>query len=57
MDLGGVDVWGQIALETSQMYVSEGDAAKSRTVSLYVSNIYKRNVICNTYNFYHILFH
>jgi hypothetical protein len=33
MDLGGVDVWGQIALETSQMYVSEGAAAKSRTVS------------------------
>lgn len=36
MDLGGVDVWGQIALETSQMYVSEGGAAKSRTVSLFI---------------------
>lgn len=30
MDLGGVDVWGQIALETSQMYVSEGGVIKSR---------------------------
>lgn len=35
MDLGGVDVWGQIALETSQMYVSEGGPAKSRTVSCF----------------------
>lgn len=37
MDLGGVDVWGQIALETSQMYVEEGGVIKSRfasTVSL-----------------------
>lgn len=30
MDLGGVDVWGQIAVETSQMFVSEGGVVKSR---------------------------
>lgn len=30
MDLGGVDVWGQIAVETSQMFVSEGGVIKSR---------------------------
>lgn len=30
MDLGGVDVWGQIALETSQMYVEEGGVIRSR---------------------------
>jgi hypothetical protein len=33
----GLDVWGQIAVETSQMYVSEGGVVKSRfanTVSL-----------------------
>lgn len=33
MDLGGVDVWGQIALETSQMYVEEGGVIKSRFAS------------------------
>ena len=26
----GLDVWGQIAVETSQMYVSEGGVVKSR---------------------------
>lgn len=42
MDLGGVDVWGQIALETSQMYVEEGGVIKSRfasTVSSMRSNL------------------
>lgn len=45
MDLGGVDVWGQIALETSQMYVSEGGPAKSRTVSWFLQRRY--NMIFN----------
>lgn len=29
----GLDVWGQIAVETSQMYVSEGGVVKSRFAS------------------------
>lgn len=39
MDLGGVDVWGQIALETSQMYVSEGGVIKSRFAGTVSANI------------------
>ncbi|TGZ47514.1 Uncharacterized protein DBV15_00211 [Temnothorax longispinosus] len=46
MDLGGVDVWGQIALETSQMYVSEGGAAKSRTTIEKLPDKVLLNVFC-----------
>ncbi|XP_044590378.1 F-box/LRR-repeat protein 2 isoform X2 [Cotesia glomerata] len=39
MDLGGVDVWGQIALETSQMYVEEGGVIKSRFASTTIEKL------------------
>lgn len=42
MDLGGVDVWGQIAVETSQMFVSEGGVVKSRFAGTVSGQLYQR---------------
>lgn len=43
MDLGGVDVWGQIAVETSQMFVSEGGVVKSRFAGTVSNEFQRRN--------------
>lgn len=44
MDLGGVDVWGQIAVETSQMFVSEGGVIKSRFAGTVSDQSYRERV-------------
>lgn len=44
MDLGGVDVWGQIAVETSQMFVSEGGVVKSRFAGTVSDELYNEEV-------------
>lgn len=43
MDLGGVDVWGQIAVETSQMFVSEGGVVKSRFAGTVSESFYSNS--------------
>lgn len=50
MDLGGVDVWGQIAVETSQMFVSEGGVIKSRFAATTIEKLPDK-VILNIFSY------
>ncbi|XP_033220639.1 F-box/LRR-repeat protein 7 isoform X5 [Belonocnema kinseyi] len=46
----GLDVWGQIAVETSQMYVSEGGVVKSRFASTTIEKLPEK-VILNIFSY------